>query len=75
MPDYGNGGHKGWMPGDRRPEPPLKFRDVRMELISLDVIIRQSEEGEYRVCRRGASEDSAYYTTDLQDALDTGRKL
>lgn len=52
----------------------LKFRDVRMQLVQVGVTI-QHNDGEYRVCKRGADEDSAYYTNDLQDALDTGRKL
>jgi hypothetical protein len=53
----------------------LTLHTVREELKRIRVRITRSPDGELRVCLFGRNEDSAYYTNDLQDALDTGRAM
>lgn len=49
------------------------FKSVQANLRTNGVSIRKTEHGEYRVAFKGAgNEDSAYYTSDLEDALSTG---
>ena len=38
-------------------------------------IVVRKVDGEYRVNFRGGSEDTAYYTDDIQDAADTARVM
>ena len=53
----------------------LTLKSVRTELKAHKVVIKKTADGEYRVCKVGGSEDSAYYTDDLEDALITGKVL
>jgi hypothetical protein len=54
----------------------LTFRQVRSQLRDIGYTISWSIAGEeLRVCKKGDSEASAYYTNDFQDALDTGRAM
>ena len=62
-------GH-GRLIGPRR----MTLADAKNELRGLDVIISKKD-GEYRVNRRGAGEGPAYYTSDLTDAVMTGRSM
>jgi len=50
----------------------LTFREVSAKLDKRDITIAKKDTGEYRVNFRGGKEETAYYTDDLQDALDTG---
>jgi hypothetical protein len=52
-----------------------RFAFVKAELQALGLVIRKTEYGEYRVNFKGGHEATAYYTTDLADALDTGRTI
>jgi hypothetical protein len=52
----------------------LKLEDVRRELSPLGIIVRLTY-GEYRVNFRGGKEETAYYATDLEDALASGRAM
>lgn len=49
----------------------MTLEQVREELGRVGVTIRKRD-GEYRVNFRGGKEATAYYTTDLEDALQTG---
>lgn len=55
----------------------LSFSKVRAEVMSLGMVIGRRLGGEYRVAfgPGKASEDSAYYTTDLEDALLTAHAM
>ena len=53
----------------------MTLRKAREILRAVDVVIRRTDYGEYRVCVRGCGEESAYYTNDLEDAVDTGRMM
>jgi hypothetical protein len=50
----------------------MTLADAKTLLRPLDVILTKKD-GEYRVVRRGGSEESAYYTDDLWDAYETGK--
>lgn len=50
----------------------LTIKAVRESLAGLGYTLRKSD-GEYRVCRKGAGEDAAYYTNELADALGTAQ--
>ena len=54
------------------PLPRLTQSAVRADLKARDVTFRRTEWREYRVNLKGAGEATAYYTTDLDDALATG---
>jgi hypothetical protein len=56
------------MPGKIKP---LTVKDVRSHLSFLGLSLRKSD-NEYRVNFHRGEEATAYYTTDLLDALDTG---
>lgn len=49
----------------------LTLANVKSTLAALHITITRRD-GEYRVNYRGRGEPTAYYTTDLRDALDTG---
>ncbi len=52
------------------------FRQARATLDAIGISLSHSaDEDEYRVNLKGASERTAYYTYDLDDALDTGRAM
>lgn len=53
----------------------LTLAKVRQSLKAIRVTIRRTDAGDLRVCLNGRQENSAYYTSDLQDALDTGRRM
>lgn len=53
---------------------PMTLADAKHELRALDVVLSKRD-GEYRVNRRGAGERPAYYTSDLHDAVATGRRM
>lgn len=50
----------------------LRLSDVRNQLRDLDIVITTTRDAEYRVNFRNGHEVTAYYTTDLADALGTG---
>jgi hypothetical protein len=52
----------------------LTLAAVRMQLADLGLVIAKRD-GEYRVNIHSGHEDTAHYTDDLQDALDTGRMI
>jgi hypothetical protein len=52
----------------------MTLAQVKAELRAIGVAIRK-QDGEYRVNARGGAEEAAYYTNDLDDALQTGRKM
>jgi len=52
----------------------MTLADAKVELSKAGVVITKRD-GEYRVNRRGAGEGPAYYTTDLWDAVATGKTL
>ncbi len=47
---------------------------ARMILRALGIVIRR-EDGEFRVNFRGGDEATAYYTDDLDDAVETGQDM
>jgi hypothetical protein len=53
----------------------LTISTVRVALREVGVVIKRTEGGEFRVNFRQAGEATAYYTNDLQDALDTGLSM
>ena len=51
-------------------------KSVIAQLSAIGVSFKKTGwDDEIRVCVRGEPEAAAYYTTDLQDALDTGRAI
>jgi len=52
----------------------LTLREARQHLRGIGHTLRHRE-GEYRVSRAGAPEAHAYYTNDLQDAVDTAHQM
>jgi len=48
------------------------FLEARADLSRSQIGLRIVA-GEFRVCARGAGEDTAYYTSDLADAISRGR--
>lgn len=58
---------------NRRPGPTLQ--EARRQLQPYGITVNRTDYGEFRVARRGSrqqTEPSAYYTSDLDDALHTG---
>lgn len=53
----------------------ISLGDVKAALKPLGVTITRRAEGEYRVNVVGGTEDTAYYTDYLPDALGTGRAM
>lgn len=52
------------------------FRKAKAELAAIGITLSWHEFGnEYRVNLRGGHEATAYYTTDLDDAIGTGRDM
>lgn len=51
----------------------MTFSEVKTRLAGMGVVAKKTEDGEYRVNLKGGKEATAYYTTDLYDALATGR--
>jgi hypothetical protein len=49
--------------------------EARAECRALGYTLRRTEAREYRVCRSGAPESSAYYASDLPDALETAHAM
>lgn len=56
-------------------EKKLTLAAVRRQLAMVGVTIGHTDWDEYRVNLKGGKEKTAYYTTDLQDALDTGMDM
>lgn len=50
----------------------MNMKSVKEEFKNLNLTIRHTEFGEYRVNFKGASEDTAYYASDIEDAYSTG---
>jgi len=48
---------------------------VAQHILAAEGMSLRHNDGEYRVNFRNGTEDSAYYTNDLQDAVDTGRSM
>ncbi len=59
----------------RRRRNPLKQKDAIKILSALGIALKKTEYGEYRVNYKGGREASAYYTTDLNDAVGTGKNM
>jgi hypothetical protein len=49
--------------------------DARKQLQALGLVLKRTPDGEWRVNFKGGDEETAYYATDLTDALDTGRMM
>lgn len=49
--------------------------NARKELAKYNMVIRKDASKEFRVNFRGGKEATAYYTADLQDAVETGKKM
>ncbi len=59
--------------GCRRNPVALRLKDAKAQLRARGMVLtKKAEYGEYRVNYKGGREDSAYYTTDLKDAVGTG---
>jgi hypothetical protein len=52
----------------------LSLNIVRAQLSAIGLTIRH-DDGEYRVNKKNGREATAYYTNDLEDALNTGRAM
>lgn len=52
----------------------MTLEHARIELAQVGVTIRKTD-GEYRVNLKGATEATAYYTNDIDDAVQTGYQL
>jgi hypothetical protein len=52
----------------------LTIQQVKNELSQLGVALKKNE-NEYRVNFKGGKEETAYYTDDLNDALETGKEM
>lgn len=52
----------------------LRFTETRVALKVIGVTLTRKD-GEFRVNLKGAAEATAYYTTDLDDALGTGQHM
>lgn len=50
----------------------VTLTSVRKRLSEYGIVIRKTEHGEFRVNFRNGKDDTAYYTTCLDDALFTG---
>ena len=53
----------------------LKMKEVKKELSEIGISIKFTEYEEYRVNFIGGREATAYYTTDLDDAIATGKAM
>jgi len=51
------------------------FKTAKKYLSSIGLSLTKTDYDEYRVVFRGGTEKSAYYTNDLQDAIDTGMAM
>lgn len=51
------------------------LKAARILIREAGCVIRRTDWGEYRVNFRGGKEATAYYTTDLTDAVDTARAM
>jgi hypothetical protein len=56
-------------------EPKLTMKSVHSALAALGIGLRRTEFDEYRVNFYGGKEETAYYTDDLRDALQTGQAM
>lgn len=50
----------------------MTFQQVKDSLRAVDMVVRRTPDGEYRVNFPMGSERTAYYTNDAQDAINTG---
>ncbi len=50
-------------------------KEAMKALKNVGIVLKRTEYGEYRVNFKGGKEASAYYTDDLQDAIDTGMAM
>jgi hypothetical protein len=53
----------------------LTIAIVKTRLAALGITMRKTADGEYKVNYRNSSEASAYYASDLADALSTGEHM
>lgn len=52
------------------------FKETKVQLYAeLGMHLSVTKDGKYRVNFKGAREESAYYTTDLQDAIRTAKSM
>ena len=56
-------------------EEKLTVADVKKELKDLGLTLTKSEDDEFVVNFAKGKEDTAYYTSDLEDALSTGKAM
>lgn len=53
----------------------MTINEAKSELRRFGISLKKTPHGEFRVNFAGGSERTAYYTTDLHDAIDTGRAM
>jgi hypothetical protein len=53
----------------------LALKSVRAKLAEVDITIRKTVYGEYLVRIKGSPKGEGYYTTDLEDAYNTGELM
>ncbi len=51
------------------------FKDAQKHLSSLGMSLKKTEDGEHRVNFHRGDEKTAYYTSDLHDAVSTGKAM
>jgi len=51
------------------------FKDAQRIIADLGLTLKKTEYDEYRVNFKGGREATAYYTNDLQDAIDTAAAM
>jgi hypothetical protein len=49
----------------------MSYTQAKTIIKSLGFTFKKTDYNEYRINIKGGSEDTAYYTNDLQDAIDT----
>jgi len=53
----------------------MSLKDAKKELQPYAMTVNKTDAGEYRVNFLGGSEESAYYTPDVDDAVMTGKDM
>jgi hypothetical protein len=67
-------GYAPWGMSQRASELPPMYKDVKTTLASIEMTI-SCKKGEYRVNFKGGKEETAYYTNDIVDAMNTARAM
>lgn len=53
----------------------MRVKDAMREMRSLGLVLKRDETGEWRVNFKGGRDGTAYYASDLDDAVATGRSM